>query len=68
MQKSEAVLEILKKNFPTAKFREFAGIIRFSTDSIDDVQIIELGILSVERACDIKIKRSGTGLLIIINL
>jgi len=68
MKKEDTVLEILKRNFGTSKFREFAGTIRFNTDSIDDVQIIELGILSVEKACDIKIKRSGTGLLIIINL
>lgn len=68
MQKSETVLEILEKNFATSKFRELAGVIRFNTDSLDDIQIIELSLLSLEKACGIKIKRSGTGLLVIIEL
>jgi len=68
MQKLETVLEILKNNFPGVHLRHFLGVIRFNVESIDGALIIELGILSVERACDIKIKRSGRGLLIIVTL
>jgi hypothetical protein len=68
MQKSQSVLEVLGKYFEGVKFREFTGVIRFNIEAIDDDQLQALAIISVHSACEIKVKRSGTGLLIIINL
>jgi len=68
MQKSESVLKVLGKYFEGVKFREFTGAIRFNIEAIDDNQLLTLANISVSLACDISIKRSGTGLLIIINL
>lgn len=69
MHKLESVLSTLRTHFgDTVKFRELAGVIRFNTDSIDDYQLINLALLSTEKACEIKIKRSGTGLLIVVAL
>ena len=68
MQKSESVLKVLGKYFEGVKFREFTGVIRFNIEAIDDNQLLTLSNVSVSQACDIKVKRSGTGLLIIINL
>lgn len=68
MHKLESVLSILMANFRTSKFRELAGVVKFNTDILDDVQLIELANLSIHLACDVRVKRSGTGLLIIIAL
>lgn len=50
------------------KFRVSATWIRFNVDSLNDRQIVNLGVLSVHRACEVKVKRSGTGLLVVITL
>jgi len=68
MQKLLTVLEILKKNFPTAKFRELAGVIRFNAESLNDGQVLTLAGVSVTHACEIKVKRSGPGLVVIVIL
>lgn len=69
MHKLESVLSNLKAVFgEEVKFRELAGIIRFNTQSVNDAQLQTLAIISAHSACDVKIKRSGTGLLIIIGL
>lgn len=69
MHKLESVLSNLKAHFgQEVKFRELAGVIRFNVESLNDSQVVNLGILSVQLACEIQIKRSGTGLLIIVTL
>lgn len=68
MQKSQSVLKALGNYFEGVKFREFVGVIRFNIEALDDNQLLTLANVSVSQACDIKIKRSGTGILIIIDL
>ena len=68
MQKSETVIEILKKNFPTVKFREAAEIIRFNVDSLKGKQLAPLAHISMTLVKDLKVKRSGTGLVVIVTL
>ena len=68
MQKVESIKSKLAKSFPSVSTRSLGRVIRFNTEGLDDVNIIELSLLSVESACDVKVKRSGTGLVVIIEV
>lgn len=69
MHKLESVLSNLRSCYGEGvKFRELAGVIRFNVESLNDSQIVHLSIISIQLSCDVKVKRSGTGLLIIITL
>lgn len=69
MHKLESVLSNLRSCYgEDVKLRELAGVIRFNTDSLNDSQLIHLSIISVQLSCDVSVKRSGTGLLVIITL
>ena len=68
MQKLERVTQELKSNFATAKLRISENVIKFNYDKLTCVNIITLHKVSMELACDLVIKRSGTGLAVIISL
>lgn len=66
--KTELIKEKLTPIFKDAKLRSLGRTIRFNVEELTDAPLIELGIMSVMNNLEIKVKRSGTGLLIIINL
>ena len=68
MQKVEIIKETLALNFKDAKIRSLGRMIRFNTEEINDTQLLTLANVSIGQACEIKIKRSGTGLLIVVNV
>lgn len=68
MQKLEEVTQELKMYFCTAKLRIGENVIKFNYDKLTCVNIISLHRISMQLACDLVIKRSGTGLVIIITL
>lgn len=65
--KIEQIKDKLTLNFKDAKIRSLGPMIRFNVEEIDDAQLLYLASESVHNACEIKVKRSGTGLLIVVN-
>jgi len=71
MQSNEQIQEIqiyleaqFKKQIP---YRAVAGNFRFNVEELKDVDIIALAYLSTNLTAEVKVKRSGTGLAIIVN-
>ena len=68
MQKVELVKSKLALNFPDAKIRSLGRTIRFNVDVLKDGPLVALGVLSISDACEINVKRSGTGLVVIVEV
>jgi len=66
--KTELIKEKLTPIFKDAKLRSLGRTIRFNAEEINDNQLTELAIISSRGCCEIKVKRSGTGLLIVVNV
>ncbi len=54
--------------FEAVKPRVLGRTIRFTVDKLRDREVVALGVLSVQEVVDISVKRSGTGLVIIIEV
>jgi len=68
-QKTQRVKDILAHQFgEDLKFREVGNIIRFNIDSLQGKQLAPLAHLFMVERVDIEIKRSGTGLVVILTL
>jgi hypothetical protein len=68
MQKVEQIKQKLALNFKDAKIRSLGNMIRFNVEELTDGPLISLGVMSVADACDITVKRSGTGLVVIVEV
>jgi len=68
VQKVELVKSKLSLNFKDANIRSQDKTIFLNVDELSDGPLVTLGLLSITDACEIKVKRSGMGLLIIINV
>lgn len=63
----EKVLEALKAKFPNASLRTVNETVRFNTLGLGRMDVWNLGKISImTEVADMKIKRSGTGLTVII--
>jgi len=68
MQKVDQIKAKLSPIFPDAKIRNLGQTIRFNVDTINDDQLNHLSLMSTHDICEVKVKRSGTGLLIVVNV
>jgi len=66
--KVQIIKDKLALNFKGAKVRSLGQTIRMNVNELKDGPLIALGVISVTDCCDIVIKRSGTGLVIIITV
>lgn len=66
--KLDSVKQKLAEHFTASRVRSVGNVIRLNTPSLEDKDIVLLGVLSIEQACDIKVKRSGTGLAVIVTV
>lgn len=66
--KVQRVQEFISKNLKPKKLRRVGEVIRFNIETLNDGGVTALGCLSIDEACDINIKRSGTGLVVIIDV
>lgn len=68
MQKSEKIKSQLVNRFKASKVRSIDGVIRFNVPSLSDNDLTFLVAISMVDAVDVSIKRSGTGLAVIVKL
>ncbi len=66
--KVQLIKQSLAAQFPSSKVRSLGDAIRLNTESLIDSDVVFLGVLSVQRTVDIKVKRSGTGLAVIVTV
>ena len=66
--KLETVKRHLAEQFTASRARSVGNVIRLNTPGLKDEDIVVLGILSIDLACDVQVKRSGTGLAVIVTI
>jgi len=66
--KTEKIKDKLALNFKGVNFRTLGRTIRFNTEELTDEQLQNLAVISAHSCCEMKVKRSGTGLLIVVNV
>lgn len=76
--KLETVKQKLAEHFTASRVRSVGNVIRLTTPSLEDKDIVTLGLISAGRYsftsqyeatdCEVKVKRSGTGLAVIVTV
>ena len=66
--KLETVKRYLAEQFTASRARSVGNVIRLNTPALKDGDIVVLGVLSIDLACDVQVKRSGTGLAVIVTI
>lgn len=66
--KLETVKQKLAEQFTVSRARSVGNVIRLNTPGLKDEDIVVLGVLSIDLACDVQVKRSGTGLAVIVTI
>jgi len=66
-EKTQRVSKFLKLDFPTVNLREANNVIKFNVENLNKKALIDLVAISISSKCDVEVKRSGTGLVIIIK-
>lgn len=70
--KLETVKQKLAEHFTASRVRSVGNVIRLNTPSLEGRDMVMLGLLSVGRhtgnSLDVKVKRSGTGLAVIVTI
>lgn len=65
----EKVNFIIQDDFdPAPRISRKGEALKFNMDDLEDCHIRALGRLSTEESCDVLVKRSGSGLVIIIKV
>ncbi len=68
MSKKAAVRARLEKAFQSKIVKDSSDGFKINIKQLDDSEIITLGAVSVDMACDVSIKRSGTGVVVLIGI
>ncbi len=66
--KLETVKHKLAEHFTASRVRSVGNVIRLNTPSLEDKDMTLLRIIQLCSDADIKVKRSGTGLAVIVTL
>jgi len=69
MQKIERVLEAISQHFGNPKVKMTANVVKFNIKQLSDSHVIALGVISTDPLClcDVEVKRSDAGLVVIIT-
>jgi len=66
--KLETVKQKLAEHFTALRVRSVGNVIRLNAPSLEDKDIFILGVLSIDCEAEVKVKRSGTGLAVIVTI